>query len=146
MGRLQDVLLDKGKRDSVIDDCVTLIDNEVSAKGGLTGLAVKASYGVVKKVKPGIIREAVDRLLDEFVAQVEPFYEDFAKSGGKDLSGFLTGRSHQVADSLLKITDARASRADNRAIKKAYETLRPQGAKHVEAAVPGISRLLQKHV
>jgi hypothetical protein len=34
----------------------------------------------------------------------------------------------------------------NTTIKKTYETLRPQGEKHVTAAVPGLGRVIQRYV
>lgn len=146
MGRLQEILLDKSRRGQVIDDCVGLIDSEVAAKGGLGGLAVKGGYAVVKKIKPGFIRHAVDHLLDEFVAQLEPFHEDFVKGGGTNLASYLSSKATQVAEALLKITDTRISRNDNRTITTVYGKLRPHGVKHVETAVPGIAQVLQKYV
>jgi hypothetical protein len=50
-----------------------------------------------------------------------------------------------VAEALLSITDARAQRAKNQAIKGAYEKLRGSAKKHVEAAVPRIGRLVEKY-
>lgn len=147
MAKLQDILLDPAKRGQVIQDCVQLVDNEVSNKGGLGGMAVKGAYMVVKKVKPGIVNELVDKLLNEFVAQLEPFYGDFtAQSAGKALPAYLQDRATDVASALLNITDARAAKADNRTLKGAYDKLRPTGVKHVEAAVPGIGRVLAKYV
>jgi hypothetical protein len=144
--KLQDVLLEAARRTQVIDDCTQLVDDEVATKGGLSGMAVKGAYAIVKKIKPGIVREVVDKLLDEFVGELAPFYADFQQKGGADLQSYLQGRAAEVATGLLKITDGRAARADNRTIKAAYERLRPTGAKHVEAAVPGIARVLGKYV
>lgn len=146
MGKLQDILLDGSKRPQVVTDCAQLVDEEVASKSGLSGLAVKGGYAVVKKIKPGIVPEAVDRLLNEFVAQLEPFHTAFQAQGGGNLSSYLQGRASEVATALLNITDAKVSRAENRTIKAAYEKLRPTGAKHVEAAVPGIARVLSKYV
>ena len=149
MGKLQDILLDSTKRPQVVADCAQLVDEEVAGKGGLSGLAVKGGYAIVKKIKPGIVPEAVDRLLNDFVAQLDPFYTAFAaQSGGNPagLQSYLQGRASEVATALLGITDAKVSKAENRTIKTAYEKLRPAGAKHVEAAVPGIARVLSKYV
>lgn len=146
MGQLQDVLLDKSKRDQVISDCVQLVDDEVAAKGGISGLSIKAVYGMVKKVKPGIIRELVDKLLEPFVGQLDPIHGRFVQSGSGTLATYMQTHSTEVANALLHITDERAARADNRVLKSAYEKLRPTGVKHVEAAVPGIARVLAKYV
>jgi hypothetical protein len=142
---LKDQLLAPERRPQLITDCTQLIDEEVAAKSGLTGVAVKAAYGMVKALKPGIIRESVDMLIDDFVSKMEPFYESQKKSG-QGLEAYFTARSGEVADALLGVTDARAARSKNGTIKKAYESLRPKGKQHVEAAIPRLSRLVARHV
>ena len=65
-GRL---LADPARRPALLTDCERLIEAEVDSKSGLSGLAIKAAYKVVCAVKPGIIRESMDGLLDDFVRQ-----------------------------------------------------------------------------
>ena len=146
MAGLQEILLDAGRRAQVVRDCVQLVDDEVAAKGGLSGLAVKGAYAIVKKIKPGIVQDAVDKLLDEFVQNLAPFHAAFQTSGGTSLATYLQDRANEVASALLKITDARAEKAENRTIRAAYDKLRPTGVKHVEAAVPGIAKVLNKYI
>jgi hypothetical protein len=145
MATLKEILLAPSRRPAVVNDCVELVDSEVASKSGLTGMAVKAAYMVVKKLKPGMIREAVDSLLDEFVERMEPFYADCLKAG-QTVEAFFGGRAETIANALLGVTDAKAARAKNRTIKSAYERLRPTGVKHTAAAVPGIARVIRKHV
>ena len=52
MGSLADVIQDDSKRRAVIDDCVRLLDAEVSDKRGLRGMAVKTAFKAVKGVQP----------------------------------------------------------------------------------------------
>lgn len=144
MTTLKELLTAKGQRANVIADCVHVIDEEVKSKGGISGLAIKGAYAVVKAVKPGFIEEAVDHMLDDFVTRLEPFYEQ-AVAAGQTPSAYMSGRAGQVADGLLAITDERAGRAKNQTVKKAYEKLRPSGKAQVEAAVPRIGRLVDKY-
>jgi hypothetical protein len=141
-------LLDASKRPRVLSDCERLIDDEVASKGGLSGLAIKGAYRVVCAVKPGIVREALDGLLDDFVKRLEPFYEEHRKGGGEPRAfGDALGRKQsQVADALLGITDDRAKRAKNDTLKSAYGKLRPQAKKHVEEAIPRVGRTLSPHL
>ena len=136
-------------RRRVIDDCVQLIDSEVARKGGFSGAAIKLAYSTVKAVKPGFIAEAVDHLLDDFAKRLDPFYQAFlqARSQGnpRSLVDQFSAQGSQVADALLGITDERARRAQNDVVKKSYEKLRPSAKKHVEEAVPGLSRVIEKH-
>ncbi|HVR64263.1 MAG TPA: hypothetical protein VMU50_20325 [Polyangia bacterium] len=144
MSTLSEVLLVPGNRKTVVADCVKLIEEEVDSKGGLTGLAVKGAFAIVKAVKPGFVSEAVDHMLDDFVRRLEPFHAA-AQSRGEPTGPSLNSRAGEVADALLAISDERAQRAKNQTLKKAYEKLRPAGKKHVEAAVPRIGRLITKY-
>ena len=146
MPTLVDILLEQSRRRQVVQDCVTLIDEEVAAKSGLSGLAIKGAYAVVKAVSPGVISEIADRLLEPFAQRLDPLFQEFGNGGKSGLEGFLAKHATRVANALLGVTDERAARASNATLKKAYEKLRPSGVKHVEAAVPGIARLLAKYV
>jgi hypothetical protein len=144
MPTLTEILLVPGNRPKVVADCVQLINEEVDSKGGLTGLAVKGAYALVKAVKPGFVAEAVDHMLDDFVKRLEPFWAD-AQAKNEPVGPLMNGRAGEVADALLSISDDRARASKNQTLKKAYEKLRPTGKKHVEAAVPRIGRLIAKH-
>jgi len=144
MPTLTDILLIPGNRPKVIADCTQLVQEEVDSKGGLTGLAVKGAFALVKAVKPGFVNEAVDHMLDDFVKRLEPFWSD-AQAKNEPVGPVMSARAPQVADALLAISDERAARAQNQNLKKAYEKLRPTGKKHVEQAVPRVGRLIQKY-
>jgi hypothetical protein len=144
MPTLKDILLVPGNRPKVVADCTTLVQEEVDAKGGLSGLAIKAAYAVVKAVKPGFISESLDHMLDDFVSRLEPFWAD-AQAKNEPIGALMNARAGQVADALLAISDERAARAKNQTAKKAYEKLRPSGKKHVETAVPRLGRLIAKY-
>ena len=104
-------------------------------------MAVKTAFGVIKKLHPQIIHMAVNKLIDDFVDAMDPFYDDFQTTGASNLESHWTAKRVELADALLGVTDKRISRAENKTIKKAYSKLRPSGAKHVEAQCP-VSRKL----
>ncbi|GAA1723645.1 DUF6918 family protein [Fodinicola feengrottensis] len=144
---LHEILLTPGKRPEVLADCKQLLDEEVSSKSGASGLAVKSAYTMVKAVKPGIINESIDKLLDDFIGRLQPFYADYRASGaGQPLDSYLAGRGEEVSDALLGVTDDRAANTSRATIKKAYEKIRPQGKKNVELALPRLGKLIEKHV
>lgn len=146
MKDLKDLVTEEKKRNEVIADCVQLVNDEVKSKGGLGGAAVKAAFAVVKAIKPGILEESVDSLLDEFVEALQTYYARYQDEGSPGtLSSYLPPRATDVAEDLLGITDRRAERASNKTLVKAYKKLRPKGKVHVEQAVPGIGRVLDKH-
>ena len=146
MGALSDVIKDPARRRAIIDDGVRVIDAEVSRKGGLSGLALKAGFAVVKGVKPGIIGEALNMFLDDFAAKVDPHHEAWRASGKGELRSWFVSHADAIADSLLQIVDGRAERSRHQTLRKAYYKLRPEGKKHTIEAMPAVADLVRRHV
>lgn len=144
--QLKALVEDPTPRRAVIMDCVAMINAEVRSHKGLAGIAVKTAYTVVKAIKPGIIAESLDSLIDDFVGQLQPHYEAYREADVPDtLETFFRGRPDAVAESLLRVTDRRVELASNKTIIKAYRKLRPKGKEHVLVAVPRVGALLDKH-
>jgi hypothetical protein len=137
-------LLNNEKKEAVVSDCCTLIDQEVADKGGLSGLAIKAGFSAVKGIKPGFIKHVVSDLLPEFARTLDPIYQE-AKTQGKPISAHFVSNSSRTADALLSITDTRAQNAKSGVVKGTYEKLRPTAKKHVETAVPRLGKLVEKY-
>ena len=138
--------LDTVDRQIVIDDTATLIDNEVANKSGLSGMAIKGGYKVVKKLKPNMIEQAIDNLLDDFSQALDPLYQDYvADDGATTFEAYLADHDKQAANDLLGITDRRAEKTDHKVLKKTYGRLRGQAEKHVREALPGVGRLIDRH-
>src|SRR5213593_4201499 len=78
---LRDALNDSAKKSAIIADSAKLVDEEVSSKGGLSGLAIKAGYGAVKGVKPGFIKDVLEKLLPEFADKLDPLWSDGKQLG-----------------------------------------------------------------
>lgn len=145
MPTLTDILGSGAKRSAVVDDALRVLDEEVKDKGGLGGIAIKAAYGVVKGISPGFVREVVDNLLDDFLKCLDPLYQEAVAKGVRP-GMHLQANSSRVADTLLAVTDGRAARAQRAVIKSTYEKLRPSAKKQVEAAVPRLAALLDRHL
>lgn len=144
MPTMQEVLADQAKRKNLIQDCALLIDEEVKRKGGLGGMAIKTGYKVVKGFKPGFIERTIDSLIDDFADRLQPIAAE-AQEKGKAVADHFVAERSRVADTLLGITDQRAERSSHKTIKNAYTKLRPTAKKHVEEAVPGVGRLIEKY-
>lgn len=142
---LKSLLLAPGKRQAVVDDCARVIEEEVDAKSGLSGMAIKMTFKVVKALKPGMVRELCDVLLPEFVENLEADYARHKAEGSASIEAYCAKNASGVADALLRTTDRRAVKSTNGALKGAYEKLRPEGKKHVEAALPRVARMLARH-
>jgi hypothetical protein len=132
------------KRETVIEDCVALVDREVDGKSGLGGIVIKTGYKAVKGIRPGFIRSVVTSLYDDWMVQLEPLWKEAADKGKKPTAHFGAERS-RVADALLSVTDGKVDGAKSALVKTTYKKLRPTAKKHVEDAVPGLAAVLERH-
>lgn len=144
MASLSEQLGSGDKRQKVIDDAQHVLDQEVADKSGLTGMAIKGAYKVVQGVRPGFIRHVIDSLLDDFLAALDPLYQQAAAKRSPAAAYFMEHKG-EVADALLAVTDRKAQRAESAMIKGTYEKLRPMAKKQVEAAAPRLSSLVERH-
>ncbi len=142
---LKEILLAPERRPSVVTDLQGLVDREVSGKSGMSGLAVKGSFAVVKKVKSGFIPHAINQMLPEFAHKMQPYYAKYDPATDGSLGTYLTANASAVSDVLLGVADGRARRSRHESVKKAYQKLRPQAKKHVEQALPGLGDVIEKY-
>jgi predicted heme/steroid binding protein len=147
MGILFDTLTtDPETRAQLVRDAEKVLDAEVSDKKGITGLAVKGTFKVVKNLQPGFVPRAIDDLLNDFVKALEPIWETWhAQSGDQSCKEYFVANDGAVADALLSITDGRAQNTRHAPLKKAYEKLRPMGKEHVVASMPRVGALIERH-
>jgi hypothetical protein len=141
---LVETLRDPERKRAIIADGVLLIDREVASKRGISGRFLRAGYTAVRTLVPQFTAVALERLLPDFAPAVDPHYAEARESG--DVKTFFVAHAGDIADSLLEVTDGKARRAQNRAIKSIYEKLRGRARDHVVAAMPGLAELVTKHV
>jgi len=139
---LTEALADKDKKDRIVSDCATLIDEEVASKG-FAALPLKAGYKAVKGIKPGFIPHVIQSLLPEFATKIDPLWVE-GVSAGNPVKFFQDNRS-RVADALLSVTDAKSKNAKNALVRSTYESLRGTAKKHVEEAIPRLSKVIEKY-
>jgi hypothetical protein len=144
MATLREQLGSGDKRNAVIEDALKVLDQEVDDRSGITGLAIKGAYKVVKGIKPGFLREVVDAMLDDFLDALDPVYQEAAQKK-KPAGQHLLENQSRVADALLAVTDRRAQQAQRQVVRSAYDKLRPMAKKQVEQAGPRMAKLLEKH-
>jgi hypothetical protein len=115
----------------------------VARKKGFTAVVIKTAYAAVKGIKPGFIRQVVSSLLDEWIASLEPIWQQ-ALDRAVPPADHLVAHPDEVAEALLSVTDAKSERAKSALVRSTYKKLRPSAKEHVEAAVPGLAALLAK--
>ena len=138
-------LLDADRRPAVVTDLQALVDQEVADKSGLSGGFIKTGYAAVKKIKPGIVRSAINSLLEEFVEALEPYWIAYRTQPTQGFGAYLAGRPQEVSQALLAVTDRKAERTDKASVTSVYTKLRPKGQENVIAALPRLGDLIERH-
>lgn len=146
MPKLADILLTDTRRPALASDCVSLIENHVAGRQGLRGMGLRTGLSMLQAAKPGILPRAVNRLLPDFVAALEPLYTQFKESGAADFSLFLDQRQALTTGLLLGVADRKAAESHNETVKATYKRLRGGAEKEVAAVVPALGALLGKHL
>jgi hypothetical protein len=140
---LSEKLQDELVKASMAADCTKLMDEQVATKGGISGLALKATYGVVKGISADYIPGAIQRLLPEAISALDPMWEEGIQAG--DPVAHLTQNSERTADTILSVTDAKIKRVNNGLICSSYNKLRKSVKGDISAAVPGLAKIIGRH-
>jgi hypothetical protein len=142
---LREILLAPDIQPKVLDDCQTLIDQEVADKSGVSGAAVKLAYKTATSFAPGYFRRTLEDMLPQIVDKLEPYWADFSTSGSSEFGDYLHKRDQEVAEDLLSLTDQIAEVSKRPAITKAYRAVRGSASKNVQAALPRVGDLVMKY-
>lgn len=137
---LRERLTDESLKGRCIEACSGLVEREVAARKGLGGTALKTVLGLLKKVRPTLVPEAMTRLIPHFAEALQPWWERAAQDPQR-FSDALQSEPSAVANALLQVTDARIEGASE-GVRKGYAKLRKGAAKQVEQSVPGIAQTL----
>jgi len=150
MPALADIVLTVQNKDAFVADCVKLTEGRIAARSGLRGIAMKTGLSLLKAARPDILPRAMQALLPDFVVALDPLYQDFVAAPPAarqaDFASFLQRRSDAAVGALLQVTDNRAGRAQNPAIKSVYARLRGGAESEVGAALPEFARLLSNYL
>lgn len=147
---LSELVRDPIGRERLLDGCVAVLDREVAAKTGAVAFALKHAYKQVSKLEGGhLIRNVFDKLLDEFVEAIEPFFTEWVvlpPATRGSFRDYVAARDAAVAEALLRVTDRERDRVDNRVLVLAYNSLRGTALKLVRESVPAVAAMIAAHV
>jgi|GEM_PF-282621 len=139
---LIEIINDQSRKASFIESCTMLIDQQVAAKNGMSGLALKTAYKVVKGVGPTYIPGAVGRLLPQLFNALDPLWMEGLQAG--DPVAYLSQNPARTAETILSVTDARIQISGG-VVRSSYNKLRNSVKGDVEAAVPELARIIGDH-
>ncbi|MGD1861611.1 MAG: hypothetical protein ACFB0E_16795 [Leptolyngbyaceae cyanobacterium] len=139
---LSDLIKDSTVKASIIEDCNQLIDAHVSQKGGMSGIALKTAYRVVKGIGPSYVQGAIGRLLPDVLTALEPIWQEGMAINSP--AQHLIQQRSRTANLILSVTDARIERSSG-PIVSAYNKLRKSVQSDIEAVVPDLASILERH-
>lgn len=149
MATLLEMINSNGMRPSVVNDCVDVLEQEVNKKKGMSGFATKQGFQIVRKLENGrMINNLVDKLLNEFVVELEPYYVAYLNDRSPSRPSFqdyLAQRDEQVSQSLLNVTDRRRNSSSNKLLIQTYDSLRSSALRNVKESVPALGGLMEKY-
>ncbi len=137
---LQDAMQDETVQAQAVADCARLMDEQVAAKGGLKGMALKAAYGVIKGLGPDYIPSALHGLLPATLDALDPLWSEGVGTG--DPVAHVSQNSDRAAEAILGITDARIEQSSNKAVKGVYGQLRKSVKEDLAVAVPDLAKII----
>jgi hypothetical protein len=129
---------------NIATDCAKLMEDQVAKKTGISGLAFKAVYGALKSISPNYIHGAIERLLPQVSASLDPIWDEGLKLGNP--LAHLKENTSITADIILSVTDTKIEKSQNKIVKVSYKKIRPSVKGEVEEAIPGLTDILEKYI
>jgi len=148
MKSLKELVDDPKVYEAVVQDSTRVLDEEVAKRSGITGLAIKAAYKLLKSVKGGsALRKVIEGLMPDFIVKLDPYFQRFQKEGkGTPWIEFLRPHFDSIADDLLSVTDEKSRNLDSKRAQGTYNKLRPKAKKEVVSSLPALARMMGKYL
>jgi len=127
---------------SLIEDCDRLINAQAAQKAGVSGMAIRTAYRVVKGVGPTYTRGAISRMLPATLDALDTIWQEGMQSGNP--VEYLNEQRSRTADLILSVTDHRI-RYTSGPVVGVYNKLRKSVKGDVEEAVPELANILERH-
>ncbi len=135
-------------RQAVCRDSLKVLDDEVSKRSGISGLAIKGAYKLLKGAQGGrALERVVEVLMPEFIEAFEPYFEQYQRGGSRgSFESFVMPHLEELADKLLSITDKKAQDTDSAIVRNTYQKLRPKAKKEVVTSLPALARMIDNYI
>lgn len=141
---LRNIAKDPQQRAFLIQASSQLVEKQVQKTSGISGMALKGAFAVVKAISPQFVNKAVDHLLDDFVEKVFPFVQEHqANAPGRPLFEHFSKKQTEITNALLQVSDSKVSDVQNRTFLSVYKKLRPTASKYVEGAIGDLAHMIE---
>ena len=146
MPKQTDSLLADNRREAVTAELAKLIDDYVDALKGLKGMALRTAFNMLKGNDPTAVHGAMAKMMPDFVAGLDPLYQDFLQKKGKDFAAHMNAHPHEALGALIGVTDARVARSTNNTLKSVYKKVRGTIESELKGVLPSLAAVIGKHL
>lgn len=147
MKTLLETLWSPRQRELFSADLIALIEQHISGRSGLRGTAIRSGFALARTAKPDLLPRAVARLGPEFIAAMQPLYEQFQKSPDRDFSVYLQKHADTASAALLAVADAHVATSPQAGLlRRTFRSLRGFAEEEVRLAVPAIGKLIRGYM
>ncbi len=140
---LSNSIQDQETQAKIAEECAELMDTQVAAKKGISGIAIKTAYRALKGLGPNYIQRALQGLLPPALKAVDPIWDEGIQAG--DPVAHLSQNREKTAEVLLSVTDTKISKAKNKIVIATYKQVRKSVKGDVEEAVPGLATIINNY-
>ncbi len=145
MTTLADLLLAPPQRDVLIKGGAALLEKAIADRGGITGVAYRTGYAMIKAAKPGAAQRASKELMPGFAEALEPLFKQHLQRGGRPEvfgSSLLTGSTEAVSR-MIAVADRRVEGSSDM-VRKTYGRFRGNAEAEVTRILPGFAALIDQ--
>ena len=142
--KLSEQIKDQKISDNIAHECVQLMESQVSAKKGLSGIAFKTLYAGIKAISSDYAFNAIKGLLLPVSKALDPLWAKGLQQNDPVI--YLKNNISLTANTILSVTDAKIQKASNTIVKGTYNKIRKSLQDEIEQAVPGLADILGRNV
>lgn len=145
MATLSEILLASPKREALIAGGAALLEKAIADRGGLTGMAYRTGYAMIKAAKPGAARRASTELMPGFADALNPLFAQHLQKGGspETFGSTLLGNANTAIASMIAVADRRVEGSSDM-VRKTYARFRGNAESEVARILPDFAALLDK--
>lgn len=145
MASLSEILLASPQREALIAGGAELLEKAIAERGGLTGMAYRTGYAMIKAAKPGAARRASVELMPGFAEALNPLFEQHLQQGGsaETFSRTLLGNADTTISRLIAVADQRVEGSSD-LVRKTYARFRGNAEAEVARILPDLATLIDR--
>ncbi len=141
MTSLIEILTSPERRPVAVQALSDVVEAEVRGTSGLSGMALRAGFAAATKLRPDLVPRAIDRLLPEFAAQLDPYWQ---QRGAQPFGAHLQEHREAVSEDLLSVADHRLADPQHAALAKIYGAMRPKARGQVADSLPRLGAAIEE--